>query len=203
MDYIIDGANVGYFGRRPPKDKLSFQQIDRVIHALMSEPSSYGKKVLLILHQRHFKRLSNSQYRIVDAWKRDRILYQTPHRMNDDWFWLYAAVYSSQFVRQPLVITNDQMRDHHFQMLSQRCFLKWRERHVVRFGFSNLYDFRVPPTFWFPLPYSTQIQDSASSWHFPVSQRNQQDTSKSDAATEEPPESCEWFCLQRRSVPEK
>ena len=72
-----------------------------------------------------------------------------------------------------------------------------------QFGFSNLYDFRVPPTFWFPLPYSTQIQDSASSWHFPVSQRNQQDTSKSDAATEEPPESCEWFCLQRRSVPEK
>jgi ribonuclease P protein 3 len=30
------------------------------------------------------------------------------------------------------VVTNDQMRDHHFCMLAPRFFLKWRERHQVR-----------------------------------------------------------------------
>ena len=193
VDFIIDGANVGYFGRRPPKDRLSFEQIDRVIQAVNEMG---GKQVLLILHQRHFKRLPDRDSRLVDSWKRNRILYQTPHRMNDDWFWLYAAIYSSQFIQQPLVITNDQMRDHHFQMLSQRCFLKWRERHVVRFGFKNLYNHRVPPTFWFPLPYSTRIQnniqdnesDHAKSliWHFPVRQKGDKPVGPGVVSSEPP-----------------
>ena len=201
VDYIIDGANVGFFGRRPPKERLSFEQIDRAVRAVTSGASSSGKRVLLILHQRHFKRLSERQHRLVEAWKRNRILYQTPHRMNDDWFWLYAAVYSSKYVHQPLVITNDQMRDHHFQMLSQRCFLKWRERHVVRFGFSNLYDYRVPPTFWFPLPYSTQIQGSGTSWHFPVRESTTEagvsnKDNKGGGGEEVPLTKCEWYCLK-------
>ncbi len=32
-----------------------------------------------------------------------------------------------------MVVTNDEMRDHHFQMLSHRSFLRWKERHCVRF----------------------------------------------------------------------
>ena len=47
---------------------------------------------------------------------------------NDDWYWLYAAVCSGDNI---LVVTNDQMRDHHFCMLAPRFFLKWRERHQV------------------------------------------------------------------------
>ena len=120
IEVVIDGANVGFFGRRPPKESLSFQQIDRVIRAFTDCPDKKDrKKVLLILHQRHFKRLSRSDQQLVDGWKRARFLYQTPHRMNDDWFWLYIAVWSSRFVAQPFVVTNDQMRDHHFQMLSR------------------------------------------------------------------------------------
>ncbi len=34
-----------------------------------------------------------------------------------------------------MVITNDKMRDHHFQMLSHRSFLRWKERHCVHFSF--------------------------------------------------------------------
>ena len=158
VEVVIDGANVGYFGRRPPKDSLNFQQIDRVVRAFTDcERVEDRKTVLLILHQRHFKRLTGADSQLVDGWKRAKFLYQTPHRMNDDWFWLWVAVWSSRLVAQPFVITNDQMRDHHFQMLSQRHFLKWRERHVVRFGFERLHDRQCPPTLWFPLPYSTQI----------------------------------------------
>lgn len=46
---------------------------------------------------------------------------------NDDWYWLYAAVKFGAFV-----VSNDQMRDHNFQMLAPRHFFKWRERHQVR-----------------------------------------------------------------------
>jgi hypothetical protein len=50
--------------------------------------------------------------------------------MNDDWFWLHAAL-----LKRSLVVTNDEMRDHHFQMLAQRGFLRWKDRHQVRFRF--------------------------------------------------------------------
>ena len=162
VEVVIDGANVGFFGRRPPKEGLSFQQIDRVIRAFTDCPNPQDRKnILLILHIRHFKRLTEKQKNIVHGWKKENFLYQTPHRMNDDWFWLWCAVWSSRFVTQPFVITNDQMRDHHFQMLSSKHFLKWRERHVVRFGFDQLYNQRSPPILWFPLPYSTQIHADA------------------------------------------
>ncbi|CAN0405306.1 unnamed protein product, partial [Laminaria digitata] len=47
---------------------------------------------------------------------------------NDDWYWLHAAVYTGGKV---LVLTNDEMRDHHFSMLSHRSFQRWKERHQV------------------------------------------------------------------------
>ena len=86
-------------------------------------------------------------------------------------------------MRQPLVITNDQMRDHHLDAIAsvlpevaERCCAVWVQQFVRLQGADIL----------FPLPCLYTNLDGASSWHFPVSQRNQQDTSKSDAATEEP-----------------
>jgi hypothetical protein len=35
--------------------------------------------------------------------------------------------------RGTMVLSNDLMRDHHFQMLAHRSFLRWQERHQVRF----------------------------------------------------------------------
>ena len=64
----------------------------------------------MILHQRHFKRLSERQHRLVEAWKRNRILYQTPHRMNDDWFWLYGALALTAQNPHLVVVSNDEAR---------------------------------------------------------------------------------------------
>jgi hypothetical protein len=69
---------------------------------------------------------------IVRSWRDAGALYVTPRGMNDDWFWLHAAL-----VRRSLVVTNDEMRDHHFQMLAQRGFLRWKDRHQVRFRFGE------------------------------------------------------------------
>lgn len=41
-------------------------------------------------------------------------------------YWLYAAI---KF--KCLIVTNDEMRDHTFQLLGNDFFPKWKERHQV------------------------------------------------------------------------
>ncbi len=42
------------------------------------------------------------------------------------------------------MVTNDEMRDHHFKMLSPRWFNRWKERHQIRFSFETGRVLRVP-----------------------------------------------------------
>jgi len=69
-------------------------------------------------------------------WTRMGLLYEVQRGNNDDWYWLYAAVTvraSDGSQRSVRVVSNDQMRDHHFKMLAPENFLKWRERHQVTY----------------------------------------------------------------------
>jgi hypothetical protein len=88
--------------------------------------------------------------------------------MNDDWFWLYAGVLSTTSNSSSIIISNDQMRDHHFQLLSMKHFLKWRERHWVNFEFFDR-DRNTRPTFDFPTAFSIRMQPLDGHWFFPVS----------------------------------
>ncbi|KAH9293648.1 hypothetical protein KI387_041150 [Taxus chinensis] len=74
-------------------------------------------------------------------------------------YWLYAAV---RF--KCLLVTNDEMRDHLFELLGNSFFPIWKERHQVRFsGSKRSLGFHMPP------PYSIVIQESESgSWHIPI-----------------------------------
>ena len=178
-DVIIDGANVGFYMQRPdrnPSTSLNFSQIDRVVRHFKEQ----NKRILLVLHERHFhwKRLKDRPKwtRYIKRWDDAKILYRTPTHMNDDWFWLYACLYSSSNGKRPIVVTNDLMRDHHFKMLSRRYFLQWRERHVVNFVFPSRAD-TAAPIFIFPQSYSSRIQSHDATeegapirWHFPVQQ---------------------------------
>lgn len=132
IDVVIDSANVGYFKQNfsNAPQHVDYDQIDWVARHFLA----MGKKVLLILHNRHFHpRLMPGKYRpLQEEWERMRILYKTPGGMNDDWFWLHAAL-----KYRALVLTNDEMRDHHFQMLAPRTFLRWKERHQVHFNFGD------------------------------------------------------------------
>jgi len=94
------------------------------------------------------------------------------------------------------LVSNDQMRDHHYLMLAPRALLQWRERHQVNFRFrvvpaaeaeaevaqraaaavTPATALRLPPgaamrpEFSFPRSYSHRIQASEDgrAWHFPV-----------------------------------
>lgn len=125
FDVIIDGANVGYYQQNyegAPKH-VDYVQIDTVLRQLQLS----GHRPLLILHCRHlFADVVPAQYAaLVAAWKQEKVICITPAGFNDDWFWLYSALYLGCDV-----VTNDEMRDHHFQMLSTRC-------NVVRYNRCN------------------------------------------------------------------
>eukprot|EP00977_Amphora_coffeiformis_P023132 scaffold12232_cov149-Amphora_coffeaeformis.AAC.6 len=126
-----------------------------------------GKSVLLVMHSRHFasKLLPPKFKPLVDKWMKNEVLYQTPHGMDDDWFWMHIAL------TRPgtLMVTNDQLRDHCFQFMLPRCFLRWRERHQVRYDFGEVGDRQV--RFTFPDPYSRRIQRLADGLVVPLPKR--------------------------------
>lgn len=134
FDVIIDGANVGYYETNfagAPRH-VDYNQIDWVVRHF----EALGKKVLVVLHERHFSSnlVPRSADEIINRWHEKKAVYRTPYDSNDDWYWLHAALYSGM---DTLVVTNDEMRDHHFQMLAHRSFLRWKERHLVRFHFGS------------------------------------------------------------------
>jgi len=129
---IIDGANIGFYKQNyvgAPKH-VDYHQIDWMVRHLQR----VGYKPLLMLHCRHLMPSTVPQecLSLVRSWREQNIIYETPAKCNDDWFWLYLAVRL-----QCKVVTNDEMRDHHFQMLSPRNFARWKERHQIHFSFGE------------------------------------------------------------------
>ena len=120
FDIVIDGANVGYYKQNfvGAPTHVDYQQIDQMLTFLVSKQH----KPLLVLHCRHVDEKNfppgaegREIGRLVQSWRATGRLFATPRSFNDDWFWLYAAVKHNS-----MVITNDEMRDHHFQLLSPR-----------------------------------------------------------------------------------
>lgn len=134
LDVVIDGANVGYYETNfagAPKH-VDYRQIDSVVRHFRK----LNKTVLVFLHARHFsaKLMPRNAEPIVRWWRDQGILYETPAGMNDDWFWMHAALDAGPGT---LVLTNDEMRDHSFQMLAPRSFMRWKDRHQIHFGFGE------------------------------------------------------------------
>lgn len=70
------------------------------------------------MHNRHLK-YNNFNYNeniIINNFIKKKILYQTPNKLNDDLYWLYAIIYLSKFINCYL-ITNDKLRDHIFSII--------------------------------------------------------------------------------------
>jgi hypothetical protein len=69
------------------------------------------------------------------------------------------------------VVTNDEMRDHHFQMLAPRFFLRWKERHQVHFDFGEWKDGTRSALLKYPERYSRRIQRVANGLVVPLPKR--------------------------------
>eukprot|EP00960_Hanusia_phi_P014354 423812-Hanusia_phi.AAC.2 len=180
-DVIVDGANVGYYGQSGDQRRelvLNYLQIDRVIRSLQKREQ--GVRVLLVLHAQHIKKARHSAdaLRMVERWLSEGIIYVTPAGMNDDWFWIYAGLWSTARLKSTMIVSNDGMQDHHYALVEtsrkldedgnarrmmaksisyHKEFLRWKERHWVTYEWSRMQGRIV---FNFPLPYSSCIQAS-------------------------------------------
>ncbi|KAL2593829.1 hypothetical protein GLYMA_12G183200v4 [Glycine max] len=173
---IVDGANIGLYQQNFADGGFSISQLDDVVKELYNRS---GKKwPLVVLHNKRLRGLMEnpSSRRLVEEWMNNGALYTTPNGSNDDWYWLFAAV-----KLRCLLVTNDEMRDHIFELIGSNFFNQWKERHQVHYTFvkGNL-KLQMPPS------YSLVIQESEKGyWHVPLA----------------PGTSCEstrcWLCITR------
>ncbi|KAK2965968.1 hypothetical protein RJ640_018323 [Escallonia rubra] len=120
---IVDGANIGLFQQNFADGGFSISQLDAVVKELYNKNKKWP---LVVLHNKRIRTLleSSSNRELLQEWMDQGLLYGTPYGSNDDWYWLYAAV-----KLRCLLVTNDEMRDHIFELLGSSFFLKWKERH--------------------------------------------------------------------------
>lgn len=193
LDLVIDGANIGYYKQNFAKSPrhVDYRQIDRFLEHVKRE----GKTVLLFLHARHFatKLMPRWAESIVDKWDKEGILYRTPYGCNDDWFWMHAALWCG---RNTMVLSNDEMRDHHFQMCAYRSFLRWKERQQVRFDIIS-----GQVSLFYPDVYSRRIQKlDGKSFVIPLPKRGDENRflDGSHAADDSAPEEETYVCIKQR-----
>ncbi|KAI2512778.1 Protein-only RNase P [Fragilaria crotonensis] len=189
LDVVIDGANVGYYKQNfshAPKH-VDYRQIDTVVEHF----AKLDKKILLVLHARHFSHQLMPEWArpIVNSWS--SILYRANHGMNDDWFWLHAALWGNA-----TVVTNDEMRDHHFQMLAPRSFLRWKERHQIHFCFEAVSGHRILKL-TYPNKYSRRVQRIGDGLVVPLAKRGDENRFLDGVhvANEEEPEEETYLCI--------
>ncbi|XWS69900.1 hypothetical protein CRYUN_Cryun03dG0003300 [Craigia yunnanensis] len=174
FEAVVDAANVGLFSQR----RFIPSKVNAIVNGIRQKLPS-KKWPLIVLHN---KRITGRKMdepvnkALIEKWKNADALYATPTGSNDDWYWLYAAI---KF--KCLIVTNDEMRDHTFQLLGNDFFPKWKERHQVHFSFSN-----AGPVFYMPPPCSVVIQESEKGhWHIPIASELDYDAERT------------WLCITR------
>lgn len=128
-------------------------------------------------------------------------LYRVPKGFLDDYYWMLASVSDQTVARggrnidvypddgsgrwpgmRPMLVSNDQMRDHKLQLLEPRLFRRWYSCHIVNYGFTAWVDDEcVDREISFSTAdfFSREIQGNLTTgadgsycgmaWHFPVS----------------------------------
>ncbi|KDD72506.1 hypothetical protein H632_c3258p0, partial [Helicosporidium sp. ATCC 50920] len=114
---VVDGANVAFFGQNYDEGGFNFAQIKAMVKLLQETYPSY--KVLTVLHEGRIrsKKISEAGKTFLADCRKNQTLFATPTGSNDDWYWMYAAVAAGPEGR---LVSNDEMRDHMFQLLAPR-----------------------------------------------------------------------------------
>jgi len=124
---VIDGANVMHYGQR--QGILSYGQLDRLIRSLEDE----GLKVRVVLSRWRANVKDASAASCVNRWKKDGKLYISPTGFDDDFCWLWIALYSTKFFSKTYIITNDLMKDFAWDLHEYPFFFHWLHSTLVRF----------------------------------------------------------------------
>jgi hypothetical protein len=123
--------------------------------------------------------------------------YAVPFGCLDDYYWMYASVSSQSkstngqetYISpgnadgrwpgvRPMLISNDQMRDHKLSLLEPRLFRRWFSNFIVNFTFSAFVGeecddkeigFRTADFYSREIQGNPAMDGTGTTWHFPVS----------------------------------
>eukprot|EP00979_Chaetoceros_neogracilis_P012761 scaffold3465_cov267-Chaetoceros_neogracile.AAC.2 len=201
---IIDGANVAYYGI----GCINYHQIKLMVTAIekMGEkplvimPQKYAQKKFH-LRQGYVQELPETQMAILQELEDAGMLYKVPHRCLDDYYWMLSSVSDQTLSRKgtnldvsldneekrfpgtrPILLTNDQMRDHKLELLEPRLFRRWVSSHIVNYHFPpflndaseereitfSAADFTSREIQGNPSNANGDHDSGAMAWHFPV-----------------------------------
>eukprot|EP00986_Skeletonema_menzelii_P007083 scaffold2736_cov212-Skeletonema_menzelii.AAC.3 len=200
---ILDGANIGYYMQSFDKGRFNYHQIKFMVDTLEER----GENVLVVIPNKygynsfytskaHHQQLDAAERTIMNDLLRRKKLYKVPPRCLDDFYWMLASVSDQVSARKgvdlsvpnddpsgrwpgvrPVLISNDQMRDHKWELLEPRLFRRWYGCHIVNYNFTAfVMDECVDGNEVFFSQadfFSREIQGNPSgcgkAWHFPVS----------------------------------
>ncbi|EJK63364.1 hypothetical protein THAOC_15979, partial [Thalassiosira oceanica] len=135
--------------------------IDRGENPLVVVPGKYGRERFHSSHGQ-VQRLDREEVAIMNRLAEEGRMYRVPPRCLDDFYWMLASVsdQSSSSSRgpedgpsdlsfvpgddprgrfpgtRPMLVTNDQMRDHKLELLEPRLFRRWYGCHIVNYSFT-------------------------------------------------------------------
>jgi hypothetical protein len=198
---IIDGPNVAYYGH----GDVRWSQVEQVLNKL----EQMGENPLVIMPQKYLspkfyiaslgrtQELSKEDLAFAKKLIETKKMYVVPSNCLDDYYWMLSSVAeqkphpklrhvptndkSGRFPGvRPLLVTNDQMRDHRLQLLEPRLFRRWTSCHVVKYHiepFEKVSE-REGKVTLFPADFfSREIQCNKAvrfgtnmAWHFPITE---------------------------------
>ena len=209
---IIDGPNVAYFMQNFDQGRFNFHQLKFLFDALEAKgenplvilPFKYSKKSFFI--HKHgsgpIKQFSSTKEgSILNDLYREGKLYLVPPSILDDYFWMLASTSDQTNARKgksifveannpdgrwpgarPMLISNDQMRDHKLELIEPRLFRRWYACHIVNYNFTGFVhdqcvdnEIGYSPADFFsreiqsnPTPLEGEEGSAGTAWHFPV-----------------------------------
>jgi len=165
---IIDAANVAFYNQNFESGGFNFSQIEAVVERVGECHPDLKPLVVLHINRTRGPAASTPKSRaLLNSLTEQNRFYAAPMGSNDDWYWMYAAVVAGT---NGVLVSNDEMRDHLFNLLAPKYFKKWKQRHQTRYSFSGDPDTLVlenPP----PFTRCTQVlrkENGATSWMFPI-----------------------------------
>ena len=199
----LDGPNIGFFGF----GKFHYSQVKAIVEELermgekplVTMPQKYiGSSFHLRKHgqQQH---LAEKDLAYIEKLQQDQKMYVVPQLCLDDYYWILASVSNQTVSRQgqdlrvaassdnerfpgvrPILVTNDQMRDHKLELLEPREFRRWCSCHIVNYSIlkSDSDEWGRREVRLFPADFfSREIQvnpwaedEERLAWHFPVTE---------------------------------
>ena len=160
---IIDGGNVGHC----INGVFSKDPIINLLNQLMESKTFDDQTIfLVVLHQSRKKEFKLSPLGCL--------VYYTPYNENDDLYWMFISF----MIKDSLVITNDNLRDHHVDKLDETLFKRWKDNHLVTYSRYRDNDQFILN---YPLEYTIGVQKTNDNrCHLPVQEND----------------NLEWYCLE-------